>query len=97
MKNVHKINDNIYITNDEEIKDGEWCLDIDQELVKYDEKKYNMLFHNVCKKIILTTDIDLIKDGVQAIDDNDLEWIVKNPNCKKVLVTKLYGVEQFKK
>jgi len=27
-----------------------------------------------CKKIILTTDQDLIKDGVQSIDDEFLEW-----------------------
>jgi hypothetical protein len=37
-----------------------------------------------CKKIILTTDQDLIKAGVQAIDDEFLEWFVKNPNCKFV-------------
>ena len=29
---------------------------------------------DLCKKIILTTDTDLIADGVQAIDDNFLEW-----------------------
>ena len=34
------------------------------------------------KKIILTTDQDLIKDGVQAIDDEFLEWFVKNPSCQ---------------
>lgn len=27
------------------------------------------------KKIILTTDTNLIKDGVQAIDDEFLEWV----------------------
>lgn len=39
----------------------------------------------VCK-IILTTDQDLIKDGVQAIDDEFLQWIVKNPSCERVEV-----------
>lgn len=39
---------------------------------------------NMCKKIILTTDPDLIKDGVQAIDDEFLEWFVKNPSCEEV-------------
>jgi hypothetical protein len=71
----------IYITSDEEIKEGDWC---------YDE--YNkVVFKNTCagtpgasKKIILTTDPDLITDGVQAIDDEFLEWFVKNPNCKFV-------------
>jgi len=37
-------------------------------------------------KIILTTDQDLIKDGVQAIDDEFLEWFVKNPSCEEVEV-----------
>jgi hypothetical protein len=41
-----------------------------------------------CKKIILTTDQDLIKDGVQAIDDEFLEWFVKNPSCEFVEVDK---------
>jgi hypothetical protein len=40
-----------------------------------------------CKKIILTTDQDLIKDGVQAIDDEFLEWFVKNPSCEEIGVT----------
>jgi hypothetical protein len=35
-------------------------------------------------KIILTTDPDLIKDGVEAIDDEFLEWFVKNPSCEEV-------------
>jgi hypothetical protein len=41
--------------------------------------------HN-CKKIILTTDQDLIKDGVQAISDEFLELFVKNLNCEEVEV-----------
>jgi hypothetical protein len=36
------------------------------------------------KKIILTTDQDLIKDGVQAIDDEFLEWFVSNPSCEYI-------------
>ena len=40
------------------------------------------------QKIILTTDQDLIKDGVQAIDDDFLEWFVKNPSCEEVEVAK---------
>ena len=42
------------------------------------------------KKIILTTNQDLIKDGVQAIDDEFLEWFVKNPSCEEVKVN--YGL-----
>jgi hypothetical protein len=37
-----------------------------------------------CKKITLTTDPELINDGVQAIYDDFLEWFVKNPNCEFV-------------
>jgi hypothetical protein len=47
-------------------------------------------FHllSMAKKIILTTDQDLIADGVQAIDDEFLEWFVKNPSCEWVEVEK---------
>jgi hypothetical protein len=47
---------------------------------------FNNLTHEIryCKKIILTTDPKLIKDGVQAIDDEFLEWLVKNQSCEKV-------------
>jgi hypothetical protein len=46
-----------------------------------DEKGYHP---SHCVKIILTTDQDLIKDGVQAIDDEFLEWFVKNPSRERV-------------
>jgi hypothetical protein len=38
------------------------------------------------KKIILATDPALIADGVQAIEDEFLEWFVKNPSCESVEV-----------
>jgi hypothetical protein len=90
---------NIYIISDEEIKEGDWCLDYEKEVVKYDETKHNMLFINVCKKIILTTDQDLIKDGVQAIDDEFLEWFVKNSSCESVEVAndlKYFNVDELR-
>jgi len=43
--------------------------------------------------IILTTDQDLIKDGVQSIDDEFLKWFVKNPSCEFVDVKKYHGVK----
>ena len=83
----------IYITSDEEIKEGDWYwlekIDrIGSESGAYKSSgakvsKLNTLASN-CKKIILTTDQDLIKDGVQAIDDEFLEWFVKNPSCEEV-------------
>jgi uncharacterized C2H2 Zn-finger protein len=88
-------NQNIYITNDEEIKEGNWVLftvnDI-TEIVKVtiinnnssDSKEGFGYGLEYCKKIILTTDLELIADGVQAIDDEFLEWFFKNPSCESV-------------
>jgi hypothetical protein len=42
--------------------------------------------HKKPKKVILTTDPDLIVDGVQKIDDTFLEWLAKNPTCEYVEV-----------
>jgi hypothetical protein len=77
---VKRNKQNIYITNDEEIKEG-YYFDLDiNKVLKYPIGCYN----KGNKKIILTTDGDLIKDGVQAIDDEFLEWFVKNPSCEEV-------------
>lgn len=38
------------------------------------------------KKIILTTDQDLIKDKVERINDEFIEWFVKNPSCEFIEV-----------
>ena len=38
------------------------------------------------EKIILTTDPQLIANGVQAINNDFLEWFVNNPNCEWVKV-----------
>jgi hypothetical protein len=73
----------IYITSDEEIKDGDWYLDINlKQVFSKSNPQINVIDWQ--KKIILTTDQDLIKDGVQAIDDAFLEWFVKNPSCESV-------------
>ena len=77
---------NIYITSDEEIKEGDWLLIIDDFETYVHKHKGDNLPTTYYKKIILTTDQDLIKDGVQAIDDEFLEWFVKNPSCKEVEV-----------
>lgn len=76
---------NIHITSDDEIKEGveQWYLDkflnkpMNSGGAQYGEKQ------NV---IILTTDQDLIKDGVQPIPDEFLEWFVNNPSCESVEV-----------
>jgi hypothetical protein len=79
---------NIYITNDEEIKEGDSFTD-DNNSLKRSYKLSHVQFANP-KKIILTTDQDLIKDGVQAIDDEFLQWFVKDNSCEKVEVIKNY-------
>jgi hypothetical protein len=75
----------IYITNDEEIKEGDWVYHCaSNKLFKYDGR-------GLCvevEKIILTTDQDLIKDGIQDIDTEFLEWFVQNPSCESVEVDK---------
>jgi hypothetical protein len=80
---------NIYITSDEEIKEGYWLDLSDNSIIKVskeDLKSFKSYDKLQFKKIILTTDQDLIADGVQAIDDEFLEWFVKNPSCEWVEV-----------
>ena len=50
---------------------------------------------NFCKRIILTTDESLFKYGVQPIDDEFLEWFVKNPSCESVEVNKEWNEERI--
>jgi len=71
----------IYITSDEEIKEGDWYF-ITESISKCESKYEANDLTDICKKIILTTDGDLIADGVQKIDDEFLEWFVKNPTCE---------------
>jgi len=92
-----QIPQHIYITNDEEIKVVEYGIDIrDSKVFKCERTLSNHYEFGVlqfqksyCKKIILTTDQDLIKDGVQAIDDNFLQWFVKNPSCERIVFEKI--------
>ena len=81
---------NIYITSDEEIKRGDWYFaESLNEILQYTHDELlspSELKENGDKKIILTTDLQLIADGVQAIDDEFIEWFVKNPSCEKVEV-----------
>ena len=77
---------NIYITSNEEIKEGDWCHDIFLQAIFQANSFMGIKTKNTAKKIILTTDQDLIKDGVQSIDDEFLQWFVNNPNCEEVEV-----------
>ena len=84
------INLNIYITNDEEIIEKDWFYDLDTKYVKIKQSWENSHLEFNGKKIILTTDQSLIQDGIQAIDDEFLEWFLKNPSCEEVEVKTRY-------
>jgi len=84
---------NIYITSDEEIKDKCYVLSEISIGSLYLDGIINtaaMLAEGQWKKIILTTDQDLIKDGVQAIEDDFLEYYIGVPfgEIKEVEVLK---------
>ena len=83
---------NIYITSNEEIKEGDWYLDtFNTQRIKANKYSDHKHYGNSCKKIILTTDADLIADGVQTIDDDFLQWFVKNHSCEQIEVNKQYS------
>jgi hypothetical protein len=88
-------NCNIYITNDEFIEEGDFALNLNTKtIVQYDGIKG---LNSNYKKIILTTDQDLIKDGVQSIDDEFLEWFVKNPSCDRIDFVLINDIEPWYK
>ncbi len=89
----------IYITSDEEIKEGDWCIEFTPnnekitELFKCNEEQVLNILTGTdykYKKVILTTDQDLINDDVQSIDDEFLKWFVKNPSCEQISVEEVY-------
>ena len=114
-------NQHIYITSDEEIKEGDWCLHLGKSftddilsdkitLVKISERYLSMNSYfwkqwdknsqfsyseNKLRKIILTTDQDLINDDIQAIDDEFLEWFVNNPSCEFIQTKRLEDGQYF--
>jgi hypothetical protein len=56
------------------------------KVIKHKDKWY-LQSETGYKEILLSTNKLLIKDGVQPIDDDFLEWFVKNPSYEKVGVT----------
>ena len=89
-------NQHIYITSDEEIQEDNWVFECSLNWVFKSHKHGLPNYNPNKKKIILTTDPDLIKDGVQQISDEFLEWFVENPSCKSVEIdtySKKIGVE----
>lgn len=115
-KNIYKIGKELFITSEEEIKEGDWCIMTndygDNYLVRVislkciggKEIRVQLLLNGKentpllekCEKIILTTDQDLIKDGIQAINDEFLEWFVKNPSCEEVKLDSIFSAGLMK-
>jgi hypothetical protein len=82
---------NIYITNDEEdINENDYIITKDGRLVQVSYLLSKDVYS--ASKVILATDQDLNKDGVQAIDDEFLEWFVKNPSCESVKFWRFHGI-----
>ena len=59
------------------------------KVIKHKDKWY-LQSETGYKEILLSTDTELTLDGVQHIDDEFLEWFVKNPSCEEVEV--IYGL-----
>lgn len=92
-RNIFKIGKELFITSKEEIKEADWAMFENENIVKADKNfifNCDHEFDKFWRKVILTTDPQLIADGVQPIDDTFLEWFVKNPSCERVEVG--YGV-----
>jgi hypothetical protein len=90
---------NIYITsnNHNDISDEginhvarSWVLDTTRNKVY--KTSVNIISGDDIQKIILTTDQSL--DSVQAIDDEFLEWFVKNPSCEFVKTKLVHDYEE---
>jgi hypothetical protein len=86
-------NQHIYITSDEEIEWDSYWLNRDNNVVSNGAMFELADKAPSCKKIILTTDQSL--DGVQAIDDEFLEWFIKNPSCEEVNVENEEYIVQY--
>jgi hypothetical protein len=83
----------IYITSDEELPYDNSIFATGAFYHRDAAKDIHIItkdtFHpnpNFCSRIILTTDDSLFKYGVQSIDDEFLEWFVKNPSCESIEV-----------
>jgi hypothetical protein len=88
----------IYITSDKGIKEGDWFITKINDVFVLKVQEPEKFYDPIGEKIILTTDPTLIADGVQAIDDEFLEWFVKNSSCKFVeVINDTYTVGEMSK
>lgn len=94
-------NQHMYIISDEQIKEGDWHINLSTGEIEKASRNLSINWENDCRgirkqyqKIILTTDRGLILEDVQEISDEFLEWFIKNPNYKFVEV-KSFEVEDY--
>ena len=89
MKNLYKIEDELYIISDKE--KSSYCIK-ECPMAGLTIDRCDCPIQGGCSNkvgtVILTTNNLLIEDGVQPIDDEFLEWFVKNPSCEEVEVIK---------
>jgi hypothetical protein len=82
----------VYITSDSKFVRDEYITD-GIEVIKATSKLVDaqgLVGRRDWNKIIITTDPELIKDGVHPIGEDFLKWFVENPTCIKVEV--VYGL-----
>lgn len=84
-QNMHITSDSKFV-RDEYITDGIEVIKATPKLVD----AQGLVDRRDWKKILMTTDPDLIKDGVHPIGEEFLQWFVENPTCIKVEV--VYGL-----
>jgi hypothetical protein len=80
----------VYITSDSKFVRDEYITD-GIEVIKATPKLVDaqgLVDRRDWKKIIITTDPELIKDGIQEIEDLFLVWFVKNPTFDEVEIGK---------
>jgi len=97
-KTINVLPQHIYITSTELTlaKRGDWYLGSPcyTRLIRFHRDSFpNEKPKVLLNKIILTTDQDLINDGVQPIDEDFLEWFVKNSSCETVEIENGWGLE----
>ena len=84
-QNIHITSDSKFV-RDEYITDGVEVMKATPKLVD----AQGLVDRRDWKKILMTTDPELIKDGVHPIGEDFLQWFVENPTCIKVEV--VYGL-----
>ena len=81
-RNIYKIGKELFITSDEKIKNRDWYI-ADNKVYRASVDHMPELYTYSCKKIILTTDQDLINDGIEQISEDTLLKIVEHINSGK--------------